>query len=822
MKKKTTPLFIHLSFFKGISLIILIFFLACTPSSTKVDIQDTLEELPAGSYLTIPPENVSPQMSLRILDSYIKDNPSSEENFRDIRLILLAQIGSLDTRTSDGRKKSLILWADAMAAKTSEDFSKLAFESWLEAYGKFNERVLDPDILVQLILAETQQGKVSVYLQKNNLGSPKRMLSIIRKTIPQWISSAASSDTLYAPKALPSKDILLIETAKSKCQSTNIDPASWDKWEQMLTPEVRAYFQALVDQCLKQTEKAMNGFHLSANKMKRIEKNAPFALEAFSRLASMQRTAGLRREAAETYIELCNLWDSPFISASSLGIPDRSFYKRKINDLLWASRYRSMVADYEKAKILAQRAILVSQEALSTSISLNEESKRELEDFKAEAYHTMANRIAVEQKKWESASSLNLMGLGSPQVSHEWRFRLEWLAGLYEYVGGNFSKAKEHWINCLDNPHESSQIPMTIFWLSLAELKLDQKEKSDNYLSKLLKHFPLSYYSTVAPVIANLKTTQEIHANLESFFGESREKHRKFLNHGRISVSEAKKILSKEPNLAPSILRIEVINKLKNRPLMLAAAKEFESVLRDLTERKSLTASVEEAGLIYAARVFFVAGKYLSTISITHRISQKNGDFWRIWPDHIHFFFPKPFTDIYKDSAAEFDLDAETLLAISRQESAFSASIESHAGALGIMQLMRTTAKKYADILKISSHEIDSVLSDPKVNIRLGAMYLSTLSRHYRNFTPAIYAGYNAGENAVDQWIKYRSHSNHLIFVELIPFGETKDYVKNVWRNRVIYQFLNHPGSDSDNLKAPAENVTKNSGSFIPLLTNLR
>jgi soluble lytic murein transglycosylase len=95
----------------------------------------------------------------------------------------------------------------------------------------------------------------------------------------------------------------------------------------------------------------------------------------------------------------------------------------------------------------------------------------------------------------------------------------------------------------------------------------------------------------------------------------------------------------------------------------------------------------------------------------------------------------------------------------------------------------------------LSTASLEQDLKNPALNIKLGSHYLKVLSLNYKGFAPAIYAGYNAGEFAVDLWLKRRAHTDPLMFVELVPFGETKDYVKNVWRNIVVYRHLMEHGA---------------------------
>ena len=76
------------------------------------------------------------------------------------------------------------------------------------------------------------------------------------------------------------------------------------------------------------------------------------------------------------------------------------------------------------------------------------------------------------------------------------------------------------------------------------------------------------------------------------------------------------------------------------------------------------------------------------------------------------------------------------------------------------------------------------------MNIALGSRYLKQLLLRYKGFKPAIYGAYNAGEYAVDSWLLRRKHDDVLSWIEMVPFDETKEYIKNVWRNEIIYEKL--------------------------------
>lgn len=126
-------------------------------------------------------------------------------------------------------------------------------------------------------------------------------------------------------------------------------------------------------------------------------------------------------------------------------------------------------------------------------------------------------------------------------------------------------------------------------------------------------------------------------------------------------------------------------------------------------------------------------------------------------------------------AAAEREsLSASLLWAIMRQESAYQRGARSKAGAIGLLQLLPSTAAK------LNGGSIsEAALTDPDPNVRLGAKYVRVLQDEFGDPRLAL-AAYNAGEDAVQRWMRDRPTVDD-IWVELIPYRETRDYVKQVY-----------------------------------------
>ena len=159
-----------------------------------------------------------------------------------------------------------------------------------------------------------------------------------------------------------------------------------------------------------------------------------------------------------------------------------------------------------------------------------------------------------------------------------------------------------------------------------------------------------------------------------------------------------------------------------------------------------------------------------------------------LWND-VDLRFPVPDAELFNRHAQSSKLDPFWLLAIARQESAFHPQARSHAGALGLMQLMPTTAKQAAKKAGIPYRRREELFS-PTTNIALGSAHLSWLAKRFAGSRVMASAAYNAGSTPVKRWLQQRGHLPLDIWIETIPYDETRNYVQNVMAFRVIYSLL--------------------------------
>lgn len=157
--------------------------------------------------------------------------------------------------------------------------------------------------------------------------------------------------------------------------------------------------------------------------------------------------------------------------------------------------------------------------------------------------------------------------------------------------------------------------------------------------------------------------------------------------------------------------------------------------------------------------------------------------------------YPRGFEEVLDPIARGFGLDPLLLTALVREESAFNPVIESWANAVGLGQIILPTARRLARSLRIRNFSRE-MLFDPEVNLKLGAKYLANLLRRFRGATALAIAAYNAGELAVERWLRERGGLDLGRFVEAIPYEQTRLYTQRVLQSYAVYRYLYGVGED--------------------------
>ena len=157
-------------------------------------------------------------------------------------------------------------------------------------------------------------------------------------------------------------------------------------------------------------------------------------------------------------------------------------------------------------------------------------------------------------------------------------------------------------------------------------------------------------------------------------------------------------------------------------------------------------------------------------------------------PAVLEVIYPLDYWPLIEKYSKANDLDPYLMAALIAQESTFTADVRSSANAYGLMQLLPTTGRRYAQRLGIRPFSTSS-LNRPETNIRLGMAYFKDLVERFGGPYYAL-ASYNAGESRVSQWSAERPALPADEFIDDIPFPETQNYVKRILGTAEDYRRL--------------------------------
>ena len=337
--------------------------------------------------------------------------------------------------------------------------------------------------------------------------------------------------------------------------------------------------------------------------------------------------------------------------------------------------------------------------------------------------------------------------------------------GLYARVlENNYRGALQEIKNSSLNQFE--QLPLKLqFWIAYTFEKNNHEQRSLDLYQKILDHNPMTYYGVLA--------FQRLKKN---------------------SIKVSPKILSRNPASVP-VLEINQSGKYFFERLTAFANAGGQSLLDILIDdyqsmpfnRLFVTPvnQVKNPNQVKSKLLLkFLSfnGNHLDVFKLTYNL-MKTG---RIQNETelLKLLFPVYYKSYIKKKSPF--IDPYWVLSLIRQESAFNPRARSHAGARGLMQLMPRTAKGISSKVSIKD------LYRPKKNIQLGLRYFKYLLSKYEGNLIFTLAAYNAGEGNLKKWQrKLFVHDDPLVNIEQIPFKETRNYVKYIYRNYFFYKMLN-------------------------------
>lgn len=153
------------------------------------------------------------------------------------------------------------------------------------------------------------------------------------------------------------------------------------------------------------------------------------------------------------------------------------------------------------------------------------------------------------------------------------------------------------------------------------------------------------------------------------------------------------------------------------------------------------------------------------------------------------YIYPFPYQEIVAEYAEDYRVDRHLVAAVIKGESKFRNDVRSHRGAVGLMQLMPDTAEWIAENLEDNAYSQER-LQEPACNIRYGAWYLGDLEQEFHGNDILALAAYNAGRGNVNEWIRKYGWTRDFADIDAIPYGETREYVRQVLKDKDAYARL--------------------------------
>lgn len=343
-----------------------------------------------------------------------------------------------------------------------------------------------------------------------------------------------------------------------------------------------------------------------------------------------------------------------------------------------------------------------------------------------------------------------------------------WNLGRYYTKNNNNSEALEAYRLLSERFSKSSLGDDALYWRGKTLQKMGLEEEARVIYEKLLREYPLSYYTEritkqrddlnfVGLISASEK---EDFTNLEEFLL----KYAKIEGKGQLSLLKAE-LFEEISFYKESIIELkETLNYYPGNIFLLFKLSDVYKKNMDYYN-----------SLNYSEIIF----NYLVD---NHQLDDLPFELWES-------LYPICFEDIIREYALKYEIDPLLVMAMIREESRFNSWDESAAGARGLMQIIFSTAEWIAQKINIIDFN-DEMLFSPKVNINLGCWYIHYLKEKFSNDYILMISGYNAGPGITDKWLERYDQSDLDNFVENIPYAETREHIKKVMKSYQMYKKL--------------------------------
>lgn len=354
-----------------------------------------------------------------------------------------------------------------------------------------------------------------------------------------------------------------------------------------------------------------------------------------------------------------------------------------------------------------------------------------------------------------------------------------WLLVRSWFAGKSYKKVIDY-VDALSDPGERDLYSQgrLAYFAARAHAKLGQDVKARARFEAIIKAYPMGYYAMLSMQQLGRVSQPKLKASVD-ICG---------LNQGALCTFEADASESFEPTaLIKQVL--ETDRDVQRGVIFLRLGLERWA---SRSFRRARGRYAKKPQTLWAiAWMLDASGAY----PLSHDIPRRVFKHWKTAYPNKHnrmkweVAYPQPFLKTVSSYAKSRQIAPALIYAIMREESGFSPRIESWANARGLMQLMDKTATRIAQVDKMKDYK-SSVLFTPKKNIRLGSAYLKELSTQFDAHPILIIAGYNGGYGNVSRWLARNGSAPIDLWVEDIPYGQTRKYTKRVLTSYWAYHWL--------------------------------
>ncbi len=360
-----------------------------------------------------------------------------------------------------------------------------------------------------------------------------------------------------------------------------------------------------------------------------------------------------------------------------------------------------------------------------------------------------------------------------------------WWKAWAQYGAGDFNNAAYTLQELIRRYPKSFLVNQALYWQGRAAGSAGDSARAAIYHRRVLARGPYTYYGYLAserlkkfegmPLEVKADESTEGNQSVEYDNLPDAPQEANDIAGPPVWTDEAKRSLSSDPSFK-KILELMHLNMKKE------AASELWSLQERVPRRRG--------ALIGLSKTFFELGDYYRSLIIVLRNYERylEGGAKDIPDDFWLLAYPQGLWESILTYSQRYNVDPYFTAAIIREESQFHTEAQSPAGARGVMQVMPSTAEWIAQTIRMPGFDKDR-LYDQATNINLGAWYIGHLMKRFKGDVLLVSAAYNAGPEAAASWISRNGNSAERdVFVESIPFSETRGYVKKVMRNYFEYK----------------------------------